>query len=241
MFGKPDINPWNTLSILMIFASYGLFRYMEHGHRGGWVRAVLVGLILFDLSAADWTAVNRIEAAKTGPDFLDRARSARGAALFLKALPGAFRVQVQTDPVPNIGDLFGVPILQSSTGATLPTDYMRMMGFPDLLNVRYFLAPASEQKPGALYQDQYWKVYENPSGYPRAWTVHETMIEPSAERAADQLGKPGFDARRTAITEVPLTLEPLADGARESVQVSALDAEPDGIGGGCPEPRAPGC
>jgi len=222
MFGKPDINPWNSLSILLIFASYGLFRYMELGHRGGWVRAILVGLILFDLSAADWTAVNRIAAARTGADYLDRARSARGAALFLKAQPGAFRVQVQTDPVPNIGDLFGVPILQSSAGATLPTDYMRIMGFTDLLNVRYFLTPASEPKPGALYQDPYWKVYENPSGYPRAWTVHETRIEPSAERAADQLGKPGFDARRTAMTEVPLTLEPLAEGARESAQVSAL-------------------
>jgi membrane protein YfhO len=222
MFGKPDTNPWNALSILLIFASYGLFQYMEHGNRGAGVHAVMVLLILFDLSAFDWTAVNRIEIAKSGVDHMDRILSARAAAQFLKAQPGTFRVQIQTDPAPNIGDLFGVPIIHPGGGATIPIDYIRMMGYPDLLNVRYVLTPATEQKPGAVYQDRAWKVYENPSGYPRAWMVHETMVEPSAERAAEQLGKPGFDGRRTALTEVALALEPLAAGARESASISAI-------------------
>jgi hypothetical protein len=113
-------------------------------------------------------------------------------------------------------------MVQPGGGVTLPTDYARMLGFPDLLNVRYFLTPAKEQKPGAVYQDKDWKVYENASGYPRAWTVHETKVEPSAERAAEQLGAPGFDAHRTALTEVPLALEPLAEGAREAVQASMI-------------------
>jgi hypothetical protein len=222
IFGKPDTNPWNALSILMIFASYGLFQYMEHGNRSRGVQAIMIGLILFDLSSRDWTAINRLELARTGVDRMDQLMSARPAAQFLNAQPGLFRVQVQTDPVPNIGDLFGVPMIHPGGGATLPLDYARMMGFPDLLNVRYILAPAKEQKPGAVYQDQDWKVYENPSGYPRAWTVHEAMVEPSAARAAERLGTPGFDARRTALTEVPVALESLAEGAREAVQASMI-------------------
>jgi hypothetical protein len=221
MFAKADINPWNTLSILVIFASYALYRFLENGHHGAATRAILVSLILFDLSAANWTARNRMEVAKTGVDQLDRIMSARGAAQFLKAQPDLFRVRVQADPTPNIGDLFGVPIVDPASGATLPVDYTRMLGFTDLLNVRYILTPAKEQKPGAVYQDRAWKVYENPSGYPRAWIVHETTVEPSAERAAERLGTPGFDARRTALIEVPVAVEPLAGGAQESARVTA--------------------
>jgi Bacterial membrane protein YfhO len=222
IFAKPDINPWNSLSILMIFAAYGLFRYLEHGNRGRGVQAIMIGLILFDLSSRDWTAVNRIELTKSRVDLLDQLMSARATAQFLKAQPGLFRVQLQTDPVLNIGDLFGVPMIQPAGGVTLPIDYARMLGFPDLLNVRYIITPAKEQKPGAVYHDNDWKVYENPSGYPRAWTVHETKVEPSAERAAELLGAPGFDAHRTALTEVPVALEPLAEGAREAVQASMI-------------------
>jgi hypothetical protein len=222
MFGKPDMNPWNALSILMIFASYGLFRYIEHGNRGWGVCAIMVGLILFDLSTRDWTAPNRIEVARSGVDRMDQILSARPAAQFLKAQPGVFRVLIQTDPVPNIGDLFQVPMIQPGGGATLPIDAARLLGDTDLLNVRYILTPATEQRPGAIYQDRAWKVYQNPSGYPRAWTVHETMLQPSTEKAAAQLGEPGFDARRIALAEAPVTLEPLATGAQESASISAI-------------------
>lgn len=222
IYGKPDLYPWTMLSIILIFASYGLFRYLEHGNRGGGVRLMMVALILFDLNACDWTAVNRIAAAKSGGDYMDRIRGARGAAQFLKAQKGTFRVQIAADPAPNIGDLFGVPIVNLVGGVTLPFDFARMMPYPDLLNVRYILAPATEQKPGAIYQDSSWKVYENPSGFPRAWMVHETVVEPSAERAAARLAMPGFDARQTALTEVPVALEPLAANAQETAQVSAI-------------------
>ena len=150
MFGKPDISPWNTLSILIIFASYGLFRYLESGNRGGVVRAVMVGLILFDLSACDWIERNRIQVAKTGVDYRDLTISARGAAEFLKAQKGTFRVLIQGDTPPNIGDLFRVPTVDIAGGATIPIDYSRIIGYTDLLNVRYILTSASEQKKGAI-------------------------------------------------------------------------------------------
>jgi len=228
LFAKPDISPWNTLSILVIFASYGLFRFLEYGNRGAGARAVMAGLILFDLAAVDWIAPNKLEVARTGVNRLDRILSARAAAQFLKAQPGPFRVRIAADSIPNIGDLFAIPMVQPAGGVTLPMDYERIQGYQDLLNVRYVLTTANVPKPdgvspNAVYQDTSWKVYESPSGYPRAWTVHEALVEPSTERAAQQLGTPGFDARRTALIDVPVALEPLAGGARETAQVTGLE------------------
>ena len=40
----------------------------------------------------------------------------------------------------------------------------------DLLNVRFiFLKPAAAADPNPVYADANWKVYANPSAYPRAW------------------------------------------------------------------------
>ena len=227
VFAKPEINAWNSLSMLVIFASYGMFRYLEQGNRGAAQKVILVALILFDLSAVDWSAVNKLDLARTGSNHLDRVMSARDAAQFLKAQQGFFRVRLQGDPISNLGDMFGVPMVQSGGGVTLPVDYQRIMDDQDLLNVRYVLAAAREPKPlgvfpDPVYQDKGWTVYENLSAYPRAWTVHETLIEPSVEQAAARLRTPGFDARRTAFTTVPVIVEPLADGAQETARVSSL-------------------
>ena len=39
----------------------------------------------------------------------------------------------------------------------------------DLLNVRYFLKPASAAELNPVYADANWKVYANPGACPRAW------------------------------------------------------------------------
>jgi len=39
----------------------------------------------------------------------------------------------------------------------------------DLLNVRYFLKPASATDPNPVYADANWKIYQNASARPRAW------------------------------------------------------------------------
>jgi hypothetical protein len=223
---KPEIgvNPWNSLSILIIFASYGLFRFMENGNRGPGPRAILVGLILFDLAAFDWAPRNKIEVAQQGGDQLERILTARGAAAFLRSQPGPFRIRVQADPTPNVGDLFGVPMVDPAHPGSITIPYVRILGDTDLLNVRYFLTSSGEQRPGAVYQDAWWKVYENPTGYPRAWVVHTAWLEPSDKAAAEGLGAAGFDARRAALVEKPVTLDAAVDGAAEPVTYPAVEA-----------------
>jgi hypothetical protein len=224
VFGRPEISPWNSFCILTIFASYALFRYVTRGYCGRSARFLAIALILFDLHAFDWTARNKIEAARAGTDQLDRLLSCRGAAAFLKSQPGIFRVQVLADAPPNIGDVFGIQTLAGG-GVTLPVNYKRFTDhvphFVDLLNVRYFLKPASSPEPGAVYRDPAWKIYQNAQAYPRAWVVHDTEVEPSPEKLLNRLGAPGVDPRRVALLAAPpdTVVEPLRDGAPEEVTV----------------------
>ena len=185
---------------------------------------ILVGLILFDLAAFDWAPRNKMEAAQQGDDQLERILTARGAAAFLRSQPGPFRIRVQADPTPNVGDLFGVPMVNAAHPGSLTISYVRIWDDTDLLNVRYFLTSSQEQRPGAIYQDARWKVYENPTGYPRAWVVHAARLEPSDKVAAETVSGGGFDARRTVLVERPVVVEAAGDGAGELVSYPVMQA-----------------
>ena len=223
LFERPGLNPWMSLSILLIFASYGLYRYVIRGHCGAAVRFVMVALILFDLASFNWGAGNKLEAARTGSDALENALSTRSAVSFLKSRPGRFRVQIATNEPPPIGDLFRVRTVTGGMSATLLVDYLAIMYHADLLNARYTLKPASAPEPGDVYHDSKWKVYENPKAYPAAWVVHEAVVEPSAQRLLQRLDSPGIDPHRQALLGAPLEsrLEPLAGSAPEDVQFPA--------------------
>ena len=225
IFGHPDINPWTSFSLLMVLLSYGLFRYIIHGHSGTAARLLIVALILFDLSAFNWAPRNIIQQGPSHTNHLDRLMSCRGAANFLKSRPGPFRVRILTDPEPNIGDLFGVPTL-SGRGATVTKDALDVLGYGDLLNARYLLRPASAGEPGAVYQDASWKVYDNPTAYGGAWVVHETIVEPSQERLLSRLNGKEIDPRRQALIGEPLdvALAPRIEGANEEISFHAYGA-----------------
>ena len=222
VFGTPGMSPWVGLSLLMILLSCGLFHYVARGNTGSWARVLIVALIVFDLGAFDWTAHNTIEVSRTGVNYRDRLLSCRGAVQFLKSLPGPFRVEVAAEPRPNIGDFFGIQTTHGG-GVTAPVEFLKLGGKSHLLNVRYRIAPASVQEPGAIYWDGAWKVYENPGAMPRAWVVHETTVEASLDGALAALEKPGFDAWRTAVIDRPATLEPRVEGADENANISAIE------------------
>lgn len=225
LFAGVGLGPWEGLSVLLLLLSCGMFGFLTRGHTGAMTRFVIVGLILFDLAAFNWTARNKLDVERTGTNHLARALSCRGAVDFLKSRPGLFRVRVFGDMAPNIGDLYGVQTV-GGWGATLLKNYGPLHGNLDLWNVRYLLKPASAQEPGALYQDQAWKVYENPSACPRAWIVHETSMERAPERLQKRLSSGEVDPRRTALVGAPLgtALEPLAAGAGEDVTFGAYGA-----------------
>jgi hypothetical protein len=203
VIGHGDPSPWIALSILLILLSYGMFLSITRGNQGRWACFLIVALICFDLSAFDWSPVNKIEAESKGHDQMERLLSLRGAAKFLRSRPGPFRVQLLADSPPNIGDVFGIPETMG-TGATIQADYDHFRRHADLLNTRYTIRPATASDPGAVYQDAAWKIYENATSYPRAWLVHETVVEPDPNKLVAKVNAPDLNFREVAVVDRPL-------------------------------------
>ncbi len=221
LFGKPDLNTWNSFSIVLILGTVAITRFVIAGHRGRAAQAVVLAIVLFDLYAWDWGPRNKITQAEG--DEMEHLRASRGVANFLRAQTGSFRVELVSDIRPNIGDSYAI---ETTTGGavTLLKDYVRFTARKDLLNVRYTLRPASAKDPGEIYSDAMWKVYVNPGAFPRVWIVHQTETRNSVEDLAKRLDAPDFDAHRTALTYSALTspLDPPVDNAGEEANVRAF-------------------
>ena len=214
LFPKAEMSPWATFSLVLILVVSVLLWRVTLGRRTGWMKFLFAGILLFDLYAFDWSAVNVMQERGKGADQLDRLLSFRSAAQFLRARPGPFRVQLLSDPVSNIGDTFGVETTWGAA-ATVVTVYDRYRDLPSFWNIRYSIRPASALDPGAVYADQVWKIYENPDAGPRAWLVHKAIVEPSEERLARLIHNPSFNARDVALMAAS-SGAPLAAGSGES-------------------------
>jgi Bacterial membrane protein YfhO len=88
------------------------------------------------------------------------------------------------------------------------------------MNVRYFVRMGSTGQPDPVYSDQHWKVYENRSCLPRAWVVHQAVVEPSEDSVFGRLRDPGFDPLQIALVADNLgeNLEPAVEGLQEEVR-----------------------
>jgi hypothetical protein len=202
----------------MILASCGVIYQLIREPAGAWIRVILIGLVVFDLNAYFRGSVNKIQAGKSHSDWLEELVSLQGAASFLKTKALPFRAAIAKDPQANIGDAYGIPS-PAGGGVTFLIDYIEFWLHPDLLNVRYLIKPASSGDPGPIYQDAQWKVYENPKGFPHAWLVHDTAIEPSNEALYRKFGDGQTDLHKIALLTKPLpqTIEPAVNESAESV------------------------
>jgi hypothetical protein len=186
VFAKLELKSWTEWSLLFIIVVYPLFRYVTGGGKGALGRFLVGAFVVFDLHSFSVIAFNKIEAARTSGDQLERLIGMRGAADFLKAQPGPFRVQVIAPPELNIGDSWGIETLNGGA-VTLASNFMDVTGSgngADLLNVRYFLKPASTAEANPVYADASWKIYANPSARPRAWIEGATGLAGIEEHSA---------------------------------------------------------
>ena len=223
MLGRGDVNAWIAFSLLLVILSFALFRYVVRDPHSRWGKVLVLSLILFDLAAFDWSATNRIQAGVKGADRMADLQRARGLATFLRAQPGVFRVECKADFAPNMGDEYGIEMTTGS-GVTMETDYARIRSHPDLLDVRYLVKPASSQDPSDVFHDAQWKVYAKPTGYPRAWLVHETLVEPDANKMFQRLDDPSLNLRQVGLVSTPLALAPALPAiAPEQVSVHRLN------------------
>ena len=179
----------------LILASCGWFVRFTRNPVGPGLRALLVAFILFDLAAFSWLEVDKAKLGRSG-DEMEQMITLQGAAKFIKAQPGLHRVQVLVHPEPNIGDVYGVQSAWGG-GATMLTGFARLRMRDDVLNVRYRVKRASARDPGPVYQDAHWKVYEDPNAYPRAWVVHQAVVEGSTEAVFRRVYDPTIDLRKS--------------------------------------------
>jgi hypothetical protein len=187
---------------------------------------MLAAFVLFDVASFNWLEVDTAKFSKAD-DQLAQMVSLRGAAEFVKSRPGPHRVRVPIDPEPNVGDVYGIESVWGG-GPALLTVYSKLGPRDDLLNVRYYIKPASASDPGPVYTDARWKVYENPQAYPRGWIVHQVAVEPSHEAVFGRLDQPGIDLHQIAVLETSLPQGPApAAGTDESVRFRSY--EPDRI------------
>ncbi|MDQ1468569.1 MAG: hypothetical protein QOJ99_49 [Bryobacterales bacterium] len=224
IFTQLNLGIWTALSLLLILGSCGWFVHLTANPAAPVLRVMLAAFILFDLAAFNWLEASKAALSKTG-DQLEQMVSLRGAAEFVKARPGLHRVRVAVQPEPNIGDVYGIQSIWGG-GATVLTAYSQLGLREDLLNVRYYIKPASVPDPGLVYQDASWKVYENPNAYPRGWIVHQAVVEPSHAGVFRRLDQPGTNLHQLAVLEMPLprSLEPVA-GTDESVRFRSYEAD----------------
>ena len=224
VFSQVGVNSWTILSLLYILVSCAFIAHLLNRPASPWISVILACFVLLDLSSFNWLEADKSELNTTHGE-LEQMVSLGPASSFIKAQPGLYRTHLLVPTEPNIGDIYAVPTVWGG-GATVVTNFMRLRAKDDLLNVRYLIRPASATEPGPVYQDAHWKVYVNPNAYPRAWIVHQTILEPYKTAIPERLNDPTIDLRKVALIEAPLpkTIDSSPD-ASDSVQFSSYKAD----------------
>jgi hypothetical protein len=113
--------------------------------------------------------------------------------------------------------------------ATALKSYDRLIhqcGRLDLLNVRYLLRES--KAPGqAVYESDGWKVVELLPSYPRAWLVHNAVIQLSEQKILQQVCNRDFDPLQTAMLDSPLETQLDGNSAGQPGQVTVRAYETD--------------
>jgi len=224
---RPEVNDFIALSFLFLAGNYLLLSAIDRGYRTVGAAFLLLAITFCEHGVFDWDMLNVHRVRATDVDQLDRLMSTRAAISFLKSQPGLFRVHTETDHEPNVGDVFQVQTT-GGMGATALKSYDKLLykcGRLDLLNVRYVLSES--KSPGqAIFEGGGWKVVENSPAFPRAWLVHDAVVE-SERGIFKHLCSRDFDAGKIALLESPIEppLQQSATQDLERVVIRSYDAD----------------
>ena len=219
ILGKPEIDPWVALSIILIFASYALLQYVARCNSGASAKFLIVAL------SPVRPGLVRLD--RTQPD-LGRQDGRQSAGQKYELAGGRQFSEVPARRFPRAG---------SRRSAT---QYWRPIRCAECFRrwrdhaIRFY-ADHRESRPAEcpLFGEASlgvgaWagvpgcgleSLYENPTALPWAWIVHESVID---ESKAKEL--PPFDPTQTALMNQPLKvkLDPSVGGNPETVAVSSL-------------------
>ena len=219
-----------ALSAFAMAALLAGWRTGKISARGGAVAAV--GLVLFELANVStyWLASygeNPIRDA-----YLLNLSAHDDLVRFVRSRGSGGRILYDGNEVPyNLGDWYGVETLNGYLAGLTQNVWdaqVFMTPMQDLLSVRYYFGKTpirAGQKE--LFQGRSGlKVFENPTAYPRIWSVHQSIRVADQKQVQVRLLDPTFDARQTVLLSDPSAQE-LApcDGRLDQVSMTRHEAD----------------
>lgn len=176
--------------------------------RRRWAGVAAVGLILFELAnVTDYFLPNRGDPGSTR--ILSALARDRDVADFLRSRGATDRVLYDDQLIAyNIGDYYGLEAVNAYTSGVLTKvwemDVFSRRGM-DFFGVRYYLGktPFQSDFAPAFTGSGGVKVFENPTVYPRVWSVHAAASLPARADLLQTFHNPAFDPRQTALLNAP--------------------------------------
>ena len=224
LFTLTGLHYYNEFSIVILLLAYWLYRLIQR-RRSSVFGVVIVAFILFDLWPFDWSLENIHNQERGNKTFTFRDLvGSEGVVRFFRSQPGPFRVVMSDHERVNIGIAYSI-FTVNGAGVTMDTDYLRIAGRQDLLNVVYDLKPASATRPGEEYSDKLWKVYRRPDPFGEGFVAHKVRELPLRNIEAE-LANMSVTFRDEALVEKDAPrVDPTPDASLESVIVKSYDVD----------------
>ncbi len=128
---------------------------------------------------------------------------------FLRRQPDPKRIHKEDKDVPfDFGDWYRFDSAYAY-GASMLTETANLGWWSERLGHMYGLNyTLSRTKPRDGLAEVFTgktgiKIWHDPAAFPRAWTVHQIMVQPDARKAVAEVAGGTFDMRTTALTEAP--------------------------------------
>jgi len=146
---------------------------------------------------------------------------------WLRAQPNPKRIQKNDKDVPfNFGDWYRMDTA-NAYGASILTESVALgSGWDERVGRMYGLNYSLSRTPiRAGLQDVFTgrsgiKIWYDPDAFPRAWTVHQTVVAPDERNGAEMVRNRPFDLRTTALT---IGSTPQLDSCDGADHVAAVD------------------
>jgi hypothetical protein len=184
----------------------------SHGRLSrSWAAFCPIALVVIELTKGP-SSTWRNQEDHSRPNILTPLAEDYKIAQFLHSERGQWRVE--TDVPYSFGDWWGIETIDGLVAAVtsniIDQDFFSPR-FREFMSVRFRVAdkPSRPDQRVVFEGPRGLKVYENPGWMPRAWIVHEVVVEPNAKAMSARWTSDGFDPRRQVLlkSQPPAKLE----------------------------------
>ena len=130
----------------------------------------------------------------------------RDLAVYLRSVPGEKRLEINDKDVPfSFGDWYQIPAAHAMTASMLTATSELGGWWDDRLVRMYGMNYAVSRAPTRGSQQERFtgksgiKIWHMADTFPRAWTVHQTVVAPNDSAGRDMVRSPDLDLRKTAV------------------------------------------